>query len=57
MFKKVEHIGIAINNLDKAESVFERLFGNNAYKREVVESEKVSTSFLSLAILKLFFRV
>ena len=53
MFKKVEHIGIAINNLDKAESVFERLFGNNAYKREVVESEKVSTSFFKLGDTKI----
>tara|TARA_B100000683_G_scaffold89829_1_gene88792 strand:- start:82 stop:486 length:405 start_codon:yes stop_codon:yes gene_type:complete len=53
MFKKVEHIGIAIKNLDKAESVFERLFGNNAYKREVVESEKVSTSFFKLGDTKI----
>ena len=53
MFKKVEHIGIAINNLDKAESVFERLFGNNPYKREVVESEKVSTSFFKLGDTKI----
>lgn len=53
MFKKVEHIGIAINNLDKAENVFERLFGNNAYKREVVESEKVSTSFFKLGDTKI----
>ena len=53
MFKKVEHIGIAINNLDKAESVFERLFGNNAYKRELVESEKVSTSFFKLGDTKI----
>jgi len=53
MFKKVEHIGIAIKNLDEAESVFKCLFGKNAYKREVVESEKVSTSFFKLGDTKI----
>ena len=53
MFKKVEHIGIAIKNLDEAESLFERLFGKSAYKREAVESEKVSTSFFNLGETKI----
>ena len=53
MFKKVEHIGIAIKNLDEAESLFERLFGKSAYKREAVESEKVSTSFFKLGDTKI----
>jgi methylmalonyl-CoA/ethylmalonyl-CoA epimerase len=53
MFKKVEHIGVAIKNLDEAESLFERLFGKSAYKREAVESEKVSTSFFNLGETKI----
>ena len=53
MFKKVEHIGIAIKNLDEAESLFERLFGKSAYKREVVDNEKVSTSFFKLGNTKI----
>jgi methylmalonyl-CoA/ethylmalonyl-CoA epimerase len=43
---KIEHIGIAVSDLDKAESLYERLLGVSSYKRERVASEKVVTSFL-----------
>jgi methylmalonyl-CoA/ethylmalonyl-CoA epimerase len=42
---KIEHIGIAVSDLDKAESLYERLLGVSSYKREKVASEKVVTSF------------
>ena len=45
MFEKIEHIGIAIRNLDQAESLYETLLGTSSYKREIVDSEHVITSF------------
>ncbi len=43
--KKIEHIGIAVNNLSESESLFTALLGKEPYKRETVESEEVITSF------------
>lgn len=43
--KKIEHIGIAVSNLESSNLLFTRLFGKPPYKTEVVESEGVSTSF------------
>lgn len=43
--KKIEHIGIAVKDLDVSNLVFEKLFGAPAYKFEEVESEGVTTSF------------
>ena len=45
---RLEHIGIAIQNDDKASGLFARLFGKNAYKSEAVNSEKVNTTFFGL---------
>ena len=42
---KIEHIGIAVKNLETSNLVFEKIFGAPPYKTEVVESEGVSTSF------------
>jgi len=43
--KKIEHIGIAVSNLEKSNELFSKIFGKPPYKTEVVESEGVSTSF------------
>jgi methylmalonyl-CoA/ethylmalonyl-CoA epimerase len=43
--RKIEHIGIAVKDLAISNDIFEKLFGVPPYKREVVESEGVSTSF------------
>ena len=43
--RKIEHIGIAVKNLEVSNKVFEKLFGAPAYKFEAVESEGVTTSF------------
>ena len=48
MFKKVEHIGIAVKDLKKSNEIFAKLFGKDHYKIEKVESENVSTSFFML---------
>jgi methylmalonyl-CoA/ethylmalonyl-CoA epimerase len=43
--RKIEHIGIAVKNLQESNLLFEKLFGNPPYKEEEVESEGVKTSF------------
>lgn len=43
--KKIEHIGIAVSNLEEASVIYEKLFGEPAYKEEEVASEGVKTAF------------
>lgn len=45
MIQKIEHIGIAVKDLDKAEMLYEKLLNVAPYKREEVRSEHVKTSF------------
>ena len=45
MLGKIEHIGIAVKNLEEAEILYEKLLGCPSYKREEVASEHVMTSF------------
>ncbi|RIA11085.1 methylmalonyl-CoA epimerase [Flavobacteriaceae bacterium MAR_2010_72] len=42
---KIEHIGIAVKDIEQSNKVFEALFGAPPYKQELVETEKVLTSF------------
>ena len=42
---KIEHIGIAVKDLDKSNELFASLFGKPHYKTEEVASEGVKTSF------------
>lgn len=42
---KIEHIGIAVKDLDAANQLFKKLFGAPHYKIEEVASEGVRTSF------------
>jgi methylmalonyl-CoA/ethylmalonyl-CoA epimerase len=42
---KIDHIGIAVKNLQEATSTYENLLGVGCYKTEVVESEGVHTAF------------
>jgi methylmalonyl-CoA/ethylmalonyl-CoA epimerase len=43
--RKIEHLGIAVKDLRKANETFAKLLGKHPYKEEHVESEGVSTSF------------
>lgn len=45
--KKIEHIGIAVKNLEKSNKLFASLFGEPSYKIEEVASEGVKTSFFA----------
>ena len=51
--KKVEHIGIAVKNLSSANELFAKLFNQDHYKIESVESEEVTTSFFQLGETKI----
>lgn len=53
MIKKIEHIGIAVKNLESGNQLFSKLFGKEHYKVETVESEGVSTSFFMLGETKI----
>ncbi|CAN5525641.1 methylmalonyl-CoA epimerase [soil metagenome] len=50
---KIEHIGIAVKNIDGANKLFAALLGTPNYKTENVESEKVSTSFYKIGESKI----
>ena len=43
--RKIEHIGIAVKDIEKSNDLFKILFGEAHYKIEDVESEGVKTSF------------
>lgn len=49
----VEHIGIAVKDLEASNELFEKLFGKAPYKQERVESEGVSTSFFKVGETKI----
>ena len=51
--KKLEHIGIAVKNLDESNRLFAKLLGTSHYKIEEVESEGVRTSFFDVGGLKI----
>lgn len=43
--RKIEHIGIAVKDLEASSGLFEKLLGVPCYKTETVETEGVKTSF------------
>jgi methylmalonyl-CoA/ethylmalonyl-CoA epimerase len=51
--EKLEHIGIAVKNIDSANRLFSALLGREHYKIEAVESEGVRTSFFELSGVKI----
>lgn len=53
MLKKIDHIGIAVKNLDEALTFYEDALGLKATGTEVVEDQKVKVAFLPLGESKL----
>lgn len=45
---KIEHIGIAVRDLDSANRIFYDVLNSKSYKVEAVESEGVKTSFFKV---------
>ncbi len=50
---RIEHIGIAVKNIDESNHLFTKLFGELNYKTETVESEGVKTSFFKVGMNKI----
>jgi methylmalonyl-CoA/ethylmalonyl-CoA epimerase len=48
----IEHLGIAVKDLEASIPLYERLLGTPCYKRETVESEGVITAFFQSSINK-----
>jgi methylmalonyl-CoA/ethylmalonyl-CoA epimerase len=44
--KNIEHIGIAVTDLNTSVPLFEKILNTRCYKTEEVESENVKTAFL-----------
>lgn len=45
MINKIEHLGIAVKDLENSIALFEKLLNTKCYKKEEVESEGVITAF------------
>lgn len=51
--KHIDHVGIAVKDLEEAISTYEKLLGTECYKQEVVEEQKVNTAFFRTGESKL----
>lgn len=51
--KNIEHIGIAVNDIEDSNKLFAKILGKKPYKSEIVESEGVQTSFFQLGKQKI----
>ncbi|SMO73729.1 methylmalonyl-CoA epimerase [Solitalea koreensis] len=45
---KIDHLGIAVKDLNNSSKLFEQLLGKPSYKTETVESERVTTEFFEI---------
>ena len=50
---KIDHIGIAVKDIEASNKVFAKIFGKESYKSESVESESVVTSFFQVGKSKI----
>ena len=50
--RKIEHIGIAVADLDKSNELFRKLLGKKHFKTETVVGEGVETSFFQVGETK-----
>jgi methylmalonyl-CoA/ethylmalonyl-CoA epimerase len=48
MIRKIEHLGIAVQDIEASNALFAKLLNTAPYKMEVVEREGVMTSFFQL---------
>ena len=53
MFNKIEHIGIAVKDLNVSVPLYEKLLNTTCYKTETVHSENVNTAFFKIADTKI----
>lgn len=53
MIKKIDHIGIAVSDMASSERKYEILTGKKSSHKEVVEEQKVETSFFPVGDVRL----
>ena len=53
MIKKIEHLGIAVQDIEASNVLFEKLLNASPYKMELVEREGVMTSFFQVGESKI----
>ena len=51
--RKIDHIGIAVKDIEASNKVFTAIFGKENYKAEKVDSEGVVTSFFQIGESKI----
>jgi methylmalonyl-CoA/ethylmalonyl-CoA epimerase len=51
--RKIEHLGIAVRDLQKSNELFRKLLGSENYKTEKVDGEGVLTSFFQVGDTKI----
>ena len=50
---KLDHIGVVVKDIQKANELFEKILKTSSYKKEYVQSEDVSTSYFKLGDSKI----
>lgn len=50
---KIEHLGIAVKNIEESSKIYETLLNSKCYKIEEVESEGVKTAFYQIGESKI----
>jgi len=53
MIKGLDHIGVAVNNLDEALAVYEKVLGLKPEKVKVFETQKVKIAFINVGETKI----
>ena len=53
IINKLDHIGIAVESLDRSIPVFEMLLGTTCYKIESILDQEVKTAFFNLGGIKI----
>lgn len=48
MIKKIDHIGIAVNSIEKTSELFSKILGLKVAGEELIEEQKVKVAFLPL---------
>jgi len=51
--RKIEHLGIAVKDLEASKQLFSRLLGKESYKEENVDGEGVNTAFFTVGETKI----
>ena len=51
--KKVNHIAIAVKDIEESNSLFAKIFGKTHFKQEIIENESVITSFYKIGDTKI----